>query len=82
MKSVSYTRTAARALRKHRDMAPRVMAKVEDYAANPASLANVVTEIVGQDCHRLRVGDFRVLFRETATEVIVLDIGPRGGIYD
>jgi mRNA interferase RelE/StbE len=73
---------AARALRKHRNMAPRIMAKVEDYAANPNALANVVTEMVGKDYRRLRVGDFRVLFRETATDVIVLDVGPRGGIYE
>jgi mRNA-degrading endonuclease RelE of RelBE toxin-antitoxin system len=31
---------------------------------------------------RLRVGDFRVIFRETAAELEILDIGPRGGIYD
>jgi mRNA interferase RelE/StbE len=38
--------------------------------------------MVGNDCRRLRIGDFRVLFRESATEIIVLDIGPRGSIYD
>jgi mRNA interferase RelE/StbE len=81
VKAISYTRAAARALRKHRNMAPRITAKVEDYAEDPASMANMVTELVGTDCRRLRVGDFRVLFRETATEVIVLDVGPRG-IYD
>ncbi len=63
-------------------MAPRIMAKVEDYAADPASLANMATKLVGKDSVRLRIGDFRVLFRETATEVIVLDIGPRSSIYD
>jgi mRNA interferase RelE/StbE len=82
VKTIVYTRTAVRALRRHRSMARRIMAKVEEYAANPASLANVVTEMVGKDSRRLRVGDFRVLFRETATEVRVLDIGPRGSIYD
>jgi mRNA interferase RelE/StbE len=82
VKAVSYTRTAVRALRKHRNMAPRIVAKIEAYAANPGSLGNMVTEMVGKDSMRLRVGDFRVLFRETATEVIVLDIGPRGSIYD
>jgi mRNA interferase RelE/StbE len=81
VKTIAYTRTALRALRKHRNMAPRIMAKIEDYAANPGSLANVVTDLVGKDCRRLRVGDFRVLFRETPAQVIVLDIGPRGGIY-
>lgn len=82
MKKISYTRSAVRALRKHRNVAPRIMAKVEAYATNPAALANVVTEMIGKDSLRLRVGDFRVLFRESATEVIVLDIGPRGDIYD
>jgi mRNA interferase RelE/StbE len=82
VKTISYTRAAARALRKHRNMAPRITAKLKDYAANPASLANMVTEMVGMDCRRLRVGDFRVLFRETETQVVVLDVGPRGSIYD
>jgi mRNA interferase RelE/StbE len=63
-------------------MAARITAKVEAYAADPAALANMVTEMVGEDYMRLRVGDFRVLFRETATEITVLDIGPRRGIYD
>lgn len=63
-------------------MAGRITAKIEDYAANPGALENIVTEMVGKDYKRLRVGDFRVLFRETATEITVLDLGPRGGIYD
>jgi mRNA interferase RelE/StbE len=29
-----------------------------------------------------RVGDFRVIFTETADTITVLDIGPRGGIYE
>lgn len=82
MKTILYTRAAARALRKHGNMASRIMAKIQAYADDPGALANVVTEMVGKDYRRLRVGDFRVLFRETATVITVLDIGPRGGIYD
>ena len=82
MKKVLYTRAAARALRKHGNMAARITAKITDYAEDPDALANVVTEMVGKDYMRLRLGDFRVLFRETATEITVLDIGPRGSIYD
>jgi mRNA-degrading endonuclease RelE of RelBE toxin-antitoxin system len=81
VKTISYTRAAVRALRRHRNMAARITAKIADYAANPA-LENVVTEMVGKDYQRLRVGGFRVLFRETATEVVVLDVGPRGSIYE
>jgi mRNA interferase RelE/StbE len=82
VKTIFYTRAAARALRKHGNMAARITAKIEEYAENPGALANVVTEMVGKDYLRMRVGDFRVLFRETATEITVLDLGPRGGIYD
>jgi mRNA interferase RelE/StbE len=82
VKTILYTRAALRALRKHRNMARRIMEKIDDYATHPDALANVVTDLVGKDCRRLRVGDFRVLFRETPTQVIVLDVGPRGGIYD
>ena len=82
MRTVAYTRAALRALRKHRNMAARIMAKIEDYAVDPQSLANVVTDLVGTDHRRLRIGDFRVLFRETPAQVTVLDIGPRGSIYD
>jgi ribosome-binding protein aMBF1 (putative translation factor) len=31
---------------------------------------------------RLRVGDFRVIFTETADTIIILDVGPRGAIYE
>jgi hypothetical protein len=34
------------------------------------------------DAKRLRVGDFRVIFTETTDTITVLDLGPRGGIYE
>jgi mRNA interferase RelE/StbE len=72
---------AVAAMRKHRNMAQRIAEKLAAYAENPASLANQITELRGGHGKRLRVGDFRVLFEETATEIIVSDIGPRGAIY-
>jgi mRNA interferase RelE/StbE len=60
----------------------RIQEKVEAYAIDPESLANVVTELRGSPLRRLRVGDFRILFEETATEIVVSRIGPRGSIYD
>jgi mRNA interferase RelE/StbE len=62
-------------------MASRITGKIESYTREPDSLANmVITMSTGH--RRLRIGDFRVIFRETTTEIDVLDIGPRGGIYD
>jgi len=81
MKTIRYTRAAARVLRHHRNRSQRIIDKIEAYAEDPKALANmVITMSTGY--RRLRVGDFRVIFRETATEIDVLDIGPRGGIYD
>jgi mRNA interferase RelE/StbE len=57
------------------------VSKIEDYARDPSSLANmVITMSTGH--RRLRVGDFRVIFREDAVELEILDIGPRRGIYN
>ena len=81
MKKVVLLDPAVAALRKHRNAAERILGKLAAYAENPASLANQVTELRELPFKRLRVGDFRVLFEETETEIIVSDIGPRGSIY-
>lgn len=76
-----YLAPARKALRRHKAEAARIMAKVDAYATNPTAFPKVKT-LAGTTGKRLRVGDFRVIFEETATEVIVTDIGPRGGIYN
>jgi mRNA interferase RelE/StbE len=82
MKSVLYTRTAATALRKHANRAKLIRTKIKQYAEDASSQANNVKTLVGVDAKRLRVGDFRVIFTETADAITILDIGPRGGIYE
>ena len=59
---IRFTDQAAKELKKigpHRDA---ILAKIEQYAADPASLANNVTALKGSDGYRLRVGNYRVLF--------------------
>ncbi len=81
MKTINYTRKATRALRRMpANEAQRIMDKVSQYAADPASLANNVTALKGRDGIRLRVGDWRVIM-EDGVVLEVLDVGPRGGIY-
>jgi len=82
MKAVIILPAAAKSLRKHRADAAWIVAKIDDYARDPATLANNVKALSGSRALRLRVGDFRVVFEETETEVIVTAIGPRGSIYD
>jgi mRNA interferase RelE/StbE len=77
-KAVVILPAAARALRRHRSE----LSKIEAYAEDPAGLANSVRKVVGSSALRLRVGDYRVIFEETETEIIVTRIGPRGSIYD
>lgn len=71
MMKIAYSKTAANSLRKHANRAAAIISKIEQYAADPASLANRVTPLIGRDGKRLRVGEFRVLFTETADTIII-----------
>jgi mRNA interferase RelE/StbE len=62
--------------------AKQIRAKIDQYAVDPASLANNVIQLTGSTARRLRVAGFRVLFTETETTITVLDVGPRGNIYE
>jgi hypothetical protein len=53
MKSVVLLPAAAKALRKHRAEAERILAKIEAYAADPASQANNVKILAGMTARRL-----------------------------
>lgn len=82
MKQVRYTAAAAKALRRHGNMAMRIRRAIADYAADQAAHANNVRQLASSTAKRLRVGDFRVIFEETEAEILVTKIGPRGGVYD
>jgi mRNA interferase RelE/StbE len=82
MKSIVYTRTAATGLRRHANRAKLLRTKIAQYAEDASSQANNVKPLVGVDAKRLRVGDFRIIFTETGDTITILDIGPRGGIYE
>jgi mRNA interferase RelE/StbE len=79
LKTVAYTPEAFAGLRKHRNQAAAIMAKVKRYAETGAGDVKILTGRTGK---RLRCGDFRVIFEENATEIRVLTIGPRGGVYE
>ena len=64
-----------------RNVADRIREKIGDYAADPASQANNVARLRGLDgILRLRVGDWRVLFRDE-DRIMVINVAPRGGAY-
>ncbi len=81
VKGVVYGTQAAKSLRRYGNMAGRIRKAVSEYALDPLAHANNVTELVGEQTKRLRVGDFRVIFVESDTEITVVKIGPRGNVY-
>ncbi len=83
MKQISYTKAAIRVLRRMpANTARLIRSKIETYARDPASQANNVKFLKGRVGIRLRVGDWRIIMDDDGNVLAVLDIGPRGGIYD
>lgn len=82
MKTVHYTKEAARNLRRHGNIAGRIRRAVADYATDPSAHANNVTQLVGSGLLRMRIGDFRAIFEETADTITVTKVRPRGSAYD
>ena len=83
MRQISYTKAAIRVLRRMpANTAKLIRTKIEAYATDPASQANNVKSLKGREGIRLRVGDWRVIMDDQGNVLAVLEIGPRGGIYD
>ena len=59
-----------------------VRAKLDELAADPMAARNV-KQLVGRPGYRLRVGDWRVIYTLDAGLLVVrvLDVEPRGGMY-
>ncbi len=63
----------------------RIIAKIEQYAEDPASLARQVITLTGGKYRRLRVGSHRVLFNiehDKAMTMVVLRVRHRRESYD
>ncbi|QMW21534.1 type II toxin-antitoxin system RelE family toxin [Sandaracinobacteroides saxicola] len=55
--------------------------KIEQLASDPASLRNNVTRLVGTRESRLRVGDWRIIFRIDGDTLRIIRIAARGSVY-
>jgi mRNA interferase RelE/StbE len=79
VKAITYRAAARRALRK---LPPDVRARIADrLGAYAATGAGDVKALTGRDGARLRVGDYRVIFVETETEIEVEAVGHRRDVY-
>lgn len=81
-KSITYTGDALKDLRRHGNMAERIRKAIKEYAADPQAHANKIDHMKGMPGKRMRVGEYRIIFQETGTGIMVIKIGPRGGVYD
>ncbi|MFN4207534.1 MAG: type II toxin-antitoxin system RelE family toxin [Agrobacterium albertimagni] len=83
MRDVVYSKDAIRSLnRMPANDARRIRSKVLQYATDPASLANNVKKLRDSRYHRLRIGDWRVIFREDGIVVDVVRVAARGEAYE
>jgi mRNA interferase RelE/StbE len=83
MKSIGYSRDATRSLQRMPNNVSRLIrSKIEQYAKDPASPSNNVLKLQNRLGHRLRIGDWRVIFTESATSVEIVAIRPRSSAYE
>ena len=84
MYRIVFTKRAHRALRKiPRDIAQRIRKSLDHIAIDPYAQHSNATKLQNRPGYRLRVGDWRVLYEMEDDELVVLviRIGPRGGVY-
>jgi mRNA interferase RelE/StbE len=80
MKEIGFTAAATRQwLSLSANIRKRIDAKLALYAMNGAG---DVKRLKGRAGCRLRVGDWRVIFIEDATSIIIVAVGNRRDIYD
>jgi len=77
---IVFARTALKALRTS-GKAALIMEKIEALATDSVSMAANVKKLTGRPESRLRIQDWRVIFRIEGDTLFVDDIGPRGSIY-
>jgi len=85
MYSVEFTKAALKTMgAMPRDLRTLVLHKIKDVANNPLGAAhNNITRLVGRPEYRLRVHDWRVIYRVLDDRVVllVIKIGTRGQVY-
>lgn len=85
MHSIEYTREAHKVLAKlPRNLRALMEAKIDAVAADPYAQHNNVTRMQGRPEFRLRVHDWRVIYRVLDDRVVllVIKIGGRGQVYE
>lgn len=77
---IRFSRTAAKALLRC-DKRDLIREKIAQLAAEPQAQSANVKKLQGRPEYRLRVQDWRIIFRVDADVLWIDDIAPRGSIY-
>ena len=78
---ISYSSAASRALRRC-DKRQLIRDKIEQLGRDPLSLSANVKRLTGRDDYRLRVQNWRVVFRIEDEVLCVDQVLPRGSAYE
>jgi mRNA interferase RelE/StbE len=77
---IRFSKMALRALLRS-NKASLIRGKIEELAADPLCQGPNVTRLRGRPEYRMRVQDWRVIFRLEENVLWIEDIGPRSSIY-
>jgi mRNA interferase RelE/StbE len=78
---IRFSKTAARDLLRSNKRG-LIREKIEELAREPLSLAANVKRLKGRPEYRLRIQDWRVIFRIEDEVLWIDDVGPRGRAYE
>lgn len=84
MYQLTYTKRAKKSLLSlPPNVARLIRDKLRQLAENPYATSNNATKLQGRPGYRLRVGNWRIIYEIQGDRlvILVLDVGPRGGIY-
>jgi mRNA interferase RelE/StbE len=78
---IRFSKTAMKALLRS-NKRTLIRQKIDDLARDPESLGSNVKRLQGRPEYRLRVQDWRVIFRTEGDILWIDDIAPRGSAYE
>ena len=76
-----FSKTATRALMRS-NKRRLIREKIAELAGNPLSLSANIVKLQGRPEYRLRVQDWRIIFRIEDSVLWIDDIAPRGSAYE
>jgi len=82
--SLCFSKTALKNLLKiSTNKRKAILEKLQQLKLNPYKENNNIKKLVGHDGYRLRIGDYRVIYRidKGQLEILVINVDVRGEIY-